>query len=634
LLDCAPIGYSPLAAAMGPWSRVRALVPNVPRWLLVLAGLWALVRSALAAMGGYDRLWLFGRMEQSRYTAMAILTGTLKLRNGLTHVGHDEQVYNGAGYTNWGFGVPLLEVPFHWAASHMARYPSKFFPDRAIYFFYLLLSIPVLWAAFDRLLAVRERVGASRMRRHVLSWSATLFVLTVTLYPLMSCRFIVYEETICYLMVFELLALSAYVFALGSWSSGAVAAMGVAAGMGLLIRPTALVYVGVWGMLVLLEGRRKKPVAIFAAAVAPFVAFWLYSNWVRSGSPFALGVSNSLPGLTYHTPMLRFGSQCAATRAHALEAATRLFRGFFLTVNDEPLPLPALPSAHAPPAPPIPAPWTKKCHFDWELRSPDTQSYSTEPFFGLAVLVVLAWILLHHLARRERRLSVYLPFATFAFLFANYVHSVAGFAWRYVGDFWPLIVLAVVQYVHSLPRGANRVLGLPLALAVTVASYACYVRNIEPALATLETIDPNEPGRAPKAMWDDFSNSRYSMDPALPSSFKCGDQLTWPWHNGEGWTWSWWPSCSVDTFSNIYLGVPAKSDDNYELRFATKGMRADTKRVYVNGRVYTAYKSGDDYSLNLQIPYRALTSPIVMITIEWTSEFEPVPGELVSVELS
>jgi hypothetical protein len=591
-------------------------------------------------MGGYDRLWLFERMNETRYTAMAMLTGTLRLRNGLQHIGGDEQVYNGAGYTNWGFGAPLLQTPFHWWASkHLSQYPSRFFPDRAIFFFYLLALVPVLWAAFDRLLASRERPGAGHVRRHLLSWSATLFVLTCSLYPLMSCRFLIYEETIAYMVVFELFALSAYIFAQREWGSAAVGMLGAAAGVGLLVRSIGLLYVGLWGMLVLLQARRAKPVLVYAAVVMPFLAFWLYSNTVRSGSPLALGYSNSLPGLPYHLAVVRFGNRCADTNDHFLESASRLFRALFLNINEVPGPLPPLPSAHPPPHQPLvpePPPWLRQCHFDLEVRPPAGQAYDLEPMLGTGVLVLLVWILGHYVARRERRLSLYLPFACFALLFVSYARGVPGLAWRYEGDFWPFVVLICVQYAAWLPQGSTRAVGPPLALALALSGYAFMVRDIDTALPTLEFIDPNDPATPRTAMWDDFTNSRYSQDPPLPSIVRCGDRLAWPLKNGQGWNASWGgPGCAVDPATLVYLGIPRKRDGQYVLRFTTKGVRSNALRVYVNGRIYTAHRSGDEYSVPVDIHYEAFTSPIVMTTIEWTTAFDPPLGvELLTIEIT
>jgi hypothetical protein len=596
------------------WTRSRALVPTVLRWILVLWGLWKLLKWTLAAFSGYEKLLLFTNTPYHRFTSMAMLSGTVRLRSALSKVGHDEQVYNGAGYTNWGFGVPALQMPFHAFAARwpilLEGVPSHFFPDRAIFFFYLAGMIPFLWAAFDRLLAMRPGAPGGRLRRHALSWSAALLALSFALYPLISCRFFVYEETIAYLVVCELVAIGAYIFALRSWNPAAVAGAGVAAGVGLLVRPTGLVLVGVLATLVVLQGRGKKTVAVFAASLAPFVLAWFYGNWVRSGSPLSIGLSNSLPSSEHQTPMLRFGSACVDTRAHFMEAASRLFRAFFM----------ALPADGS-----DPFSWMRRCHFDFETRPPATESYALEPFFGVAVLFVLGWILLCALARRERRLAVYVPLAGLLALFGVYVSAGGGFAWRYTGDFWPLIVLACVEYVRVLPVAANRLLGARLALGFTALSAAVYKRQIEPAQTTVLTLAPEKAA----VQWDAFNDSRWAMDPPMPSHLECGDRLVGLVNNGQGWS----PGCFVNTFTNVYLGVPSKRDDRYTVRFQVEGVADPTLEVYVNGRIYTARRSGAMYATDVRIHYGALTSPTVVATIRWTRSLDLPRIKLQSIEL-
>jgi hypothetical protein len=591
--------------------RARAFLLWIPQGFLVAAGAWLLVRTAVAASGGYDKLWLFGKMEQHRFTSAAMLTGTLRLRDGLLLAGHDEQVFNGATYTNWGFGVPLLQMPFHLAAQKMRSLPGKFFPDRAIYFVYLAAVIPVLWAAFDRLLALRPHGGIGRIRRHTLSWAAVLLTLVFTLYPLMSCRFLIYEETICYMMLFELLALAAYVFALPSWSSGAVAAMGAASGMGLLVRPTGLIALGVFGALVVLESPKKKAIAVFAAAVAPFVAFWLYTNRVRSGSPFSLGFSNALVAYRYHTTILRFGSTCVDTPRHMLRVASRLFKILFVELPD-----PALEDATS---------WMKQCHFDIETRPPSGEAYATQPFFGFVVFILVLWILLHHLARRDRRLSLYVPFAALVCLFASYVLAGSGFMWRYVGDFWPLIVLVCVQYVHTLPAAANRALGLRLAVVFVACGTAGFYSLVKPALGTLDTLTAET---APQ--WDAFTNSRWSMDPPVPTRLDCGRPLASIFKNGDGWA----SDCSVGSFTSVFVGVPFKRSDSYEIRYHVQGDAPPEARLYVNGKRYVARREQDAYVAAVQLSYATMTSPTVAATIEWSrDELAPPPLRLQSIEI-
>jgi hypothetical protein len=585
---------------MRPGTALPTLPPRVQR----LVGLLTLLGSAYWAMGGH--LWAFGPKAPHRFTAMAMLTGSLKLRNGVWNVGPDEQVFNGAGYTNWGFGVPLLQAPFHYLAAVTRGLPWAFFPDRAIYFIYLGGVIAVLWLTLDRLLAARGVTAA----RGALSWSATLLVLGATVYPLMSCRFLIYEETICYLILCELLALGGYVFATSSWGSRPLLLMGVAAGMGLLVRPTGLVLLGVWAAVVALESKSLRASAVFGAAAAPFVAFWLYTNTVRSGSPLALGISNSLPHHAYHVQIVRFGCRCADTPVHALQAAASLFREIFLWSSDAP-----------------DAPWLTACHFGYERQLSDGRLYPHEGFLGIPVLLLLVWSLVTQMrmTRGRARVSALAPFLGMALLFASYVHGVSTFAWRYVGDFWPLIVLACVQFVRVLPPGANRLGGRRAAAALALLGALTCVRHVLP---NLPTIKPLTPGDA-RLMSTQFTTSRWAPDPPMPSRLECGAVNDLPYENGYGWD----PACKVDTFTNVYLGVPAKEGAAYVLRFVASDVDSPTLRVYANGGLYTAHRQGEAYTAELEIHRDALAGPAVMITVEWTRDFDPPPAKMLSIEL-
>jgi hypothetical protein len=602
--------------AMRPSSRLRApgmraLLVQVPRVLLLAVGFYYLASYALAAQGGRPLLWRFNHDDRHRFTAMAMLTGTLRLRNALSMVTGDEQIYNGAGYTNWGFGVPLLQVPFHAVARHMKSLAAVgFFPDRAIYFIYLMAMVPVLWLGLSRLLAARQGSDGA-IRRDVISWAATFFILATTLFPLMSSRFIVYEETICYLIVFELVALSAYIYALDSQGQLPIVAMGVAAGIGLLVRPTGLIYLGVWGLLVLLERRSKRSVFVYAAAVAPCVVFWLYSNWVRSGSLTSFGYENAMPWFPYHTPMQRFGYYpCADSLAHSWDVGRQLFKWFFVSIGDDKNPTVDDRSAYL-----------QMCHFNYELRSPDNHR---EAFFGLPVLVFLAWTLMHHIVRRERDLAVYVPYATFVFIFCNFMRG-PGFCWRYVGDFWTLVVLIGVQYVRRLSWPPRDVLGFRLALVLVVCTVASFKKNVEPSLTTVDVLDKD----AAANLAGDFTRARTQTDPPLPAHIDCRHASQWPYHNGQGWRFD----CSVDTFSNVFLGVPRKSGSRYELRLVTQTLAEPSVRVFLNGRIYTARKSDNGYVADVTINRNALNEPDVMVTVEWTKSQTPIPGTLVSIEL-
>jgi hypothetical protein len=427
----------------------------------------------------------------------------------------------------------------------------------------------------------------------------------------METRFVVFEETLAYMTICELVALSAYVFALRAWGAGPVAAMGAAAGLGLLVRPTGIVHAGVWGLLVALE-RRTKRTLLFVAMLVPFVAFWLLTNWARSGSVLGLGYGNSNPAWEYEMPILRFGSVCADSPAHIAQGAARLFGAFFFYVWRRP-----------------DSDWLRACHFDMEERDG-----TREPYFGPAVLVLVAGMIWGLWKRRERRLALLVPYAAMGLLFAAFVRRGEGFAWRYVADFWPLVVLACVQYVHTQPREVLAPFDRRLARIMFWVGFVALVRYLVPwewssggpnGRGRADVVDASDAG----AMEAAFRASRWGHDDPLPTRVACGDRLGAPYNNGLGWR----QGCGVASFTNVYLGVAPKDGDRYTVRFATDGIDVDGARVYVDGSVVPARRSGNVYEADIVIHRAALGSPIVVATIQWTRNGEPPAGRLLSVEL-
>ena len=73
---------------------------------------------------------------------------------------HDFEFHNGALYTHWGYGVPLLQMPFHLLATAFSSGPGFHpFPDRAIFLFYLLLGTALFWLALRSLVERGFRLG-------------------------------------------------------------------------------------------------------------------------------------------------------------------------------------------------------------------------------------------------------------------------------------------------------------------------------------------------------------------------------------------------------------------------------------------------------------------------------------------
>jgi hypothetical protein len=586
------------------------------RGALILGGFAALVATIVGALGGRKGLWLFERMDVHRFQSMAMLTGTLKLRSGVAHAGTDEQIFNGGTYTSWGYGVALLQMPFHALAGHLHALGSHFFPDHAIFAVYATLSLAMLWVAFDRVLS-RQVPALASLTRHFVAWSGALLVATLTVYPLVAHRFVAYEETESYFVLSELVALSAYIFGMRTWTSEDVVFLAVASGVGLLVRPTGLFYLGTWVALVALESRSVRKVGLFALAAAPFMGFWAYTNWLKAGTPFTIGFENAVSSGLFLTNLLRFGNRpCLGSVAHTASVAMGLLKIFFVVPTmDESL----WGDRGAGDL------WLKKCQFVYEKRGLEP----AESVLGPAVLALLLWAVAHHAQRRKFEARLWVPYATFGLLFASYVSAGSYFAWRYVSDFWPLVILILVQYFDSLDVGGRALAGVPLALAMLALSAVHYERFVV-FTHYAETVGIED---AP-AMWQRFHDSRWAADGPLPSRITCGDTLARIYANGQGWSEGNRSDCATNYIANVFLGVPTKTDAAYAIRFATSETGAATLRVYVNGRVYTAHREGDAYVAPVRIDLGALSSPVVMATVETSSSSEPTHVKLLWIELA
>jgi hypothetical protein len=581
------------------------------RRIVVIAGSLALVALVVAALGA--DLWSYAPMDQNRFTSMAMATGTLRLRGRVQLVGHDEQVYNGAVYTNWGFGVPLLQLPFQEFARHVHSLTrSGFFPDRAIFFVYAAAVAPLLWLSLRRLLEGRAPGEGAPWGGHAAcAFAATCTILVYALFPLIAYRFCVWEETIAYFVLAELCALSAYCHLARSERLLPAVALGLAAGMGVLVRATGLVYFVAWAALVLLSPRPRARIAAFGAAAAPLLAFWMISNQVKSGSPFSFGYSNSLPGGLYQIAMQRFGSECADTPAHAVEVVRTLLADLFTGTQ-------LLPTEHL-----------KACHWAVETQEQAGSRHGADPLLGGGALVVLLALLTRHAWRRERRIAVYVPFAAMAIIFLGYARVAMGIAWRYAGDFWPLVALAVITWVERAgPLVRRRVLGFAAAIPLSVLAVRGYERYVAPVQPTVHTIAVDSDDEA--KMTVRFGQARW--EPEAPYPTRVEREGRFPYiYDLRGWD----SAGAVDTYTNLYVGVPPKTGGRYELRIETAGGFERDVRVYVNGRFYDAHVEPDRKTYRVEVPidYAALRAPIVMVTIRWTRDLAPARGGLNAVEL-
>jgi hypothetical protein len=577
---------------------------------LVLLGLAILYKVSVASQGGWHNLFLFDPWPTHRVTARALVSGSLRVHPGLLNIGHDEQVYNGGTFTNWGYGVPLLRVPFD--VLERAFTAHSFFPDRLTFFLYWCGSTVLLWFALYRTWSEHLPKGR-RLLPAVLAWAATFAVLVFGTAHVISYRFLIYEETIGYFVVFETYALATYLMALQTRRPAWVAAFGVTAAMGLLIRPTGLIYLGLWGLLLAGRTRDKKVVAWFAGAAAPLVAFWCYTNWVRTGSAFSPGFQNTHPG-TDQFAVAHFGNSCSDTMSGFLYATETLAKGLFSRVPD------------------LPPPPGTPCQFFWETRldMARTVHLPLDRYAALlptwAAFLVVGSFVQTVIATRARRPERYLPHATFVALFFAFGYA-GGFAWRYAGDLLPVLALIGVSVVSDAKLPRRKCGAIWVAAGVGYLAAVALVEDVLPCtdtieVATFETVEAAEQTR----------QLELSAPPVTASSrLECGKYLPRELKNdGLGWR----PGCTVDTFTNVYLGVPDKGSPYYVLRVHVDHPLLGNLRVQVNGRMYEAHWDGNAYVANVRIRLDRMYSPVTMVTIEWARHTLPPALELLDIELT
>ncbi|MGC8495519.1 MAG: hypothetical protein ACP5SH_27730, partial [Syntrophobacteraceae bacterium] len=206
----------------------------------------------------------------------------------------DEQLYNGSVYSNWGIGIPLLQIPFHlvWRALHGAG-QFGLFPDAWIFWFYytgmaILLNHSIVALLRDRFSCSAKSAAWQWLIGSVLTVSILIF----TLAWLVVLRFAVYEETVCYFIVAQLYGLAFYVNYIRRPTFFWAAWLGLAVGVGLLIRPTGIFYVPVWALCIYWPQKKHWNLLVYAAVFFPSGIIWGVTNFIRSGGVFNPGLRN------------------------------------------------------------------------------------------------------------------------------------------------------------------------------------------------------------------------------------------------------------------------------------------------------------------------------------------------------
>ncbi|MBF0595655.1 MAG: hypothetical protein HQL22_11925 [Candidatus Omnitrophica bacterium] len=241
-----------------------------------------------------------------------------------------------AMHQNWGLGVPLLRLPFEWAA-HVLGFGA--FPDRLTLVFYLILMVLILNIAIKSLLkqfSVRVYSGIGLLIR----WFLLVWVLFLSgMSELFKIDFRVYEETIFYAGIYSNILMALLFIYLGRPRKALLFVICLVCGMAWLVRPTLIIYgLTTVTLTLFLAYQEKKDRRLVAAGVLLFcigITANLFLNYCRFGSFIEFGYAGAVNGSTAAEYPLRFGNpyNAASLVAAARELTSAMFFNYRWSAN-------------------------------------------------------------------------------------------------------------------------------------------------------------------------------------------------------------------------------------------------------------------------------------------------------------
>jgi len=251
----------------------------------------------------------------------AWMTGHLALLPHPAAAGHDYTWGRAGMHTAWGLGVPLLALPFHILGRAFGA-PS--FPDHVRFLiFYVATAV-----ALARTLHVTSPKQRGDL---VASCAAAGFMMVFpTFIGLIVARFLIYDQTIATAALWSVLQLAGVLALLHRSTTLRLVAVCAAAGFAVIMRAPLAAYGFTTLVLAMFiahrQGLRWRSLAAGAGMAGFVTAFYLFSNFIRFGSPLNAGYSNLISG-PYVGRLVRWGLPFAKVplRVSAKEMYATLF---------------------------------------------------------------------------------------------------------------------------------------------------------------------------------------------------------------------------------------------------------------------------------------------------------------------
>jgi hypothetical protein len=231
----------------------------------------------------------------------AFLSGRLALVAHPSGAGHDYDWGRGGMHQAWGLGVSMLAVPFHLLGR---LFGAPGFPD-SVRFLICYALVAVVLAR------VLHKAGRGAPNALAAGCAAAGFMMVFpTFVGMVSSRFQIYEQTIAFGCLWNILLLAGVVALSYRCTPWRLAAVCAAAGFSVMVRPPIAVYgVSTTAIALFIAYRKGLGPAKLLGGIASYAGatgLYLLGNDLRFGSPFQPGYGNCLAG-TIVNRLLRWG---------------------------------------------------------------------------------------------------------------------------------------------------------------------------------------------------------------------------------------------------------------------------------------------------------------------------------------
>ncbi len=465
-------------------------------------------------------------------TSLSFLHGRLDLPYSPLAIPADLQFHSGKIFTNWGFAIPILQLPFQLISKLFDR--SIFFPEVFIFYFYYFFCTIFI---FNYIKSLIKNIKTSII--------LSCFIVAILTLWLVSYRFEVYEQTAAYYMLGLICLFVSYKKILGGRQNIKNYMFHVViSSLLILTRPLAIIPIFLVNIHLLTKNRRLFLFSILSLVIP--ISFFALSNYIKTGSFFADGLINTNPGNIHQLFSNRIGDACLFSSFDLFVAKIKIFFHVIFYGNSSAYP----------------------CFLTFE------DSISLQKPYLSHFLNLLAFFSIIFLIFKHKYAEVIFFLAGLILTFFIYVFFSFYFTYRYVVDFLFFYFLIFFEVLLlSYKKRYEKIYFSKVNLLLTFSFLFYFVKIIYPQLPSITAVVNTE-----NYSLINFADKKVDYFPLYRS---CGDKKL---ISADLVFWDQ-PDCKVKDYLNTYLSFSKNEKNKYRLNIEGKNLPAILTLI-INGTRY------------------------------------------------